>query len=51
MPQMAPMLWFILFFYFIVLISLLSELVFFQISYKQFNKINDKKYSNLCWKW
>nr|QQQ88753.1 ATP synthase F0 subunit 8 [Hyalella tiwanaku] len=51
MPQMAPMLWFILFFYFILLTVLLSELVFFQVSYKQFEHIKNKKDNNLCWKW
>nr|QQQ88883.1 ATP synthase F0 subunit 8 [Hyalella tiwanaku] len=51
MPQMAPMLWLILFFYFIMLAMVLMKLMFFDPLYNN-NLVNSSKaLVKLNWKW
>nr|QQQ88571.1 ATP synthase F0 subunit 8 [Hyalella solida]QQQ88649.1 ATP synthase F0 subunit 8 [Hyalella tiwanaku] len=51
MPQMAPMLWFILFFYFILLAVILMNLVFFDPLCNNNLKNSSKELIKLNWKW
>nr|QQQ88727.1 ATP synthase F0 subunit 8 [Hyalella sp. 2015-x] len=51
MPQMAPMMWCVLFFYFIMLMLILMELVFFESAYKNSIIKNKNCVAKFNWKW
>nr|QQQ88740.1 ATP synthase F0 subunit 8 [Hyalella kochi] len=51
MPQMAPMLWCMLFLYFILLTVILMKLVFFSNSYSSPTSNLKKGLVKLNWKW
>nr|QQQ88870.1 ATP synthase F0 subunit 8 [Hyalella kochi] len=51
MPQMAPMLWCVLFLYFILLAVILMKLVFFSSSYSNSTSSIKEGLIKLNWKW
>nr|QQQ88545.1 ATP synthase F0 subunit 8 [Hyalella sp. 30-5C] len=51
MPQMAPMLWSVLFMYFILLVAILMKLMFFESFYVVKESARKNKVVKLDWKW
>nr|ADO60459.1 ATP synthase F0 subunit 8 [Zeugophora sp. BMNH 840207] len=51
MPQMAPMNWLTLFFYFCIIFLMLNSLNYFSFSYKVKFMKKKKKMNFLNWKW
>nr|QQQ88597.1 ATP synthase F0 subunit 8 [Hyalella kochi] len=51
MPQMAPMLWSVLFMYFILLVAILMKLMFFESFYVAEESVCKTKVVKLDWKW
>nr|QBQ02053.1 ATP synthetase subunit 8 [Tettigettalna helianthemi galantei]QBQ02055.1 ATP synthetase subunit 8 [Tettigettalna helianthemi galantei] len=51
MPQMAPLNWLFLFFYFIIMIIFIISLIYFIYLMKSNLMVNKKLMSNLAWMW
>nr|QBQ02063.1 ATP synthetase subunit 8 [Tettigettalna helianthemi helianthemi]QBQ02065.1 ATP synthetase subunit 8 [Tettigettalna helianthemi helianthemi] len=51
MPQMAPLNWLFLFFYFIIMIIFIISLIYFIYLMKSNLVVNKKLMSNLTWMW
>nr|YP_010373763.1 ATPase subunit 8 [Ninus insignis]UPI55264.1 ATPase subunit 8 [Ninus insignis] len=51
MPQMSPMMWDILFMFFILSFMLMNSLMYWFKSFKSSYKKNNIKMKNINWKW
>nr|QQQ88584.1 ATP synthase F0 subunit 8 [Hyalella nefrens] len=51
MPQMAPMLWSVLFMYFVLLVALLMKLMFFESFCAVEESVRKTKVVKFDWKW
>nr|YP_009699974.1 ATP synthase F0 subunit 8 [Dermestes tessellatocollis]QEK77714.1 ATP synthase F0 subunit 8 [Dermestes tessellatocollis]QIA46723.1 ATP synthase F0 subunit 8 [Dermestes maculatus] len=51
MPQMAPMNWLMLFFFFTITFMVLNSMNFFQTNYSSKSSITKKSSKKINWKW
>nr|ALO76359.1 ATP synthase F0 subunit 8 [Discolomatinae sp. GENSP01] len=51
MPQMAPLNWMILFIYFLILMLMMNNFLYFYFIYNNLNFKNQIKKKNIFWKW